>query len=154
MIAHSYKYMYHDVLSILAITIPVGIGLIFGARIALHNPKTADKYLKKTDKLREDYILDLEEKVSKLNRTMNSHEKGPKIEGDLTDLKSLLPELIGSFDSFAPKWLKPFLQNKDIQGVLIDKIQQDPEKYTRLFTKLIGGKGEKGPSGDTKADAL
>jgi len=92
------------------------------------------------DTSRELYIEELEDDLKTAKTKLSARERGPKIEGDVGQLSELLPELLGSFESFVPKWLKPIIANKDIQKTLINKIQEDPEKFGDLFTKLIGKK--------------
>jgi len=142
-----------DFLTILAITLPVSVGMVLASKIILNRPKSVDKYARKLDKSREDYIEELEEELKDAKNTMNSRERGPKVEGDLGDLTNLLPELVGNFDSFAPKWLKPFLRNKEIQSVIIEKVKQDPEKFAGYFSKLIGKKAKDEKNSST-SDAL
>jgi len=140
---------------ILAYTIPLAVGAVLAARITLNRPKAADKYRTKLDNSRERYISELEDDLHDAKQTMNARERGPKIEGDLGDLATLAPEIIGSFDNFAPKWLKPFLRNKEIQSAIIQKIQDDPEKYASFFGKLIGKKSEtKSKDGIAPEEAL
>jgi len=143
-----------DFLTILAITIPVSVGAVLASKIAINRPKTADKYRSKLDRSRELYIEELEEDLKDAKNAMNSRERGPKVEGNIGDLENLLPELVGNFDSFAPKWLKPFLRNKEIQNVLISKVKENPEKYVGMFSKLIGKKGKDNEPGNTPSDAV
>jgi len=143
-LAGFYFIMEHLFLTILAITLPVTVGVVVSAKILLNRPKTADKYRSKLDRSRELYIEELEADLKDTKNAMNSRERGPKIEGELGDLQNLLPELLGSFDNFAPKWLKPFLRNKEIQSVIIEKVKNDPEKFVGLFSKIIGKKSKDG----------
>jgi len=138
---------------VLAYTLPLGVGAIIAAKIILNRPKSADKYQKKLDSSRERYIQELEDDLHDAKQTMNSRERGPKMEGDIGDLANLLPEVIGNFDSFAPKWLKPFLRNKEIQSVIIEKVKNDPEKFAGIFSKLINKKS-KDEGGSVPSDAL
>jgi len=149
-----YFSMALDFLTILAITLPISVGAVLASKIALNRPKAADKYRSKLDRSREMYIEELEDDLKEAKNTMNSRERGPRVEGKMGDLENLLPELVGSFESYAPKWLKPFLRNKEIQSVLIEKVKQDPEKYAGYFTKLIGKKKEVGSESNTKDDLL
>jgi len=137
-----------DIFIILAYTVPLAIGSVFSAKIILNRPKKVDKYAKKLDLSRDEYIEDLEDQLDSLKHTLSSRERGPKVEGESGDLGNLLPELIGSFESFVPKWLKPIIANKDIQSVIIDKVQKEPEKFANLFGKLIGHKTIKEGSQD------
>jgi len=129
-----------DFLTILAITLPVVFGLLVLSNLVLKRPKSADKYRSKLDRSREDYIEELEAEVKDAKNTLNSRERGPRVEGSMGELENLLPELVGSFDNFAPKWLKPFLRNKEIQSVIIEKVKNDPEKFAGYFSKLVGKK--------------
>ena len=122
---------------ILAITLPIAFGAVLASRIALNRPKSADKYKTKLDNSRERYIEELEDDLHDAKQSLNSRERGPKISGDMNQMEMLLPELVGSFSDFAPKWLKPFLGNKAIQTALIEKIKADPDKYAGYISKLL-----------------
>jgi len=137
-----YESMALDFLTILAITLPLSAGMVLASKIILNRPKSVDKYARKLDKSREDYIEELEGEIKDAKNTLNSRERGPKVDGDIGDIQNLLPELVGSFDNFAPKWLKPFLRNKEIQSVIIEKVKNDPDKFVGMFSKLIGKKGK------------
>jgi len=125
---------------ILSYTVPLAIGGVLSARILLNRPKKIDKYTRKLDNSRELYIEELEDDLKTAKTKLSARERGPKIEGSQGQLTELIPELLGSFESFVPKWLKPIIANKDIQQTLIKKVQEDPEKFANLFSKLIGKK--------------
>jgi len=125
---------------ILSYTVPIAIGSVLSARILLNRPKKIDKYTRKLDNSRELYIEELEDDLKTAKTKLSARERGPKVEGNLGQLNELIPELLGSFESFVPKWLKPIIANKDIQSTLIKKVQEDPEKFANLFSKLIGKK--------------
>jgi len=125
---------------ILSYTVPLAIGGVLSARILLNRPKKIDKYTRKLDNSRELYIEELEDDLKTAKTKLSARERGPKIEGNLGQLNELIPELLGSFESFVPKWLKPIIANKDIQSTLIKKVQEDPEKFANLFSKLVGKK--------------
>jgi len=139
---------------ILAFTVPIAIGSVFSARILLNRPKKVDKYTRKLDASREIYIEELEDDLATAKHQLSARERGPKVEGDIGNLSELLPDLLGSFESFVPRWLKPIIANKDIQTTLIKKIQEEPEKFANLFGKLIGKKTIEQESGDKGADTL
>jgi len=125
---------------ILSYTVPLAIGGVLSARILLNRPKKIDKYTRKLDNSRELYIEELEDDLKTAKTKISARERGPKVEGNTGQLTELIPELLGSFESFVPKWLKPIIANKDIQATLIKKVQEDPEKFANLFSKLIGKK--------------
>jgi len=125
---------------ILAFTVPLAIGSVFSARILLNRPKKIDKYTRKLDNSRELYIEELEDDLKTAKTKLSARERGPKVEGEIGNLSELLPDLLSSFESFVPRWLKPIIANKDIQKTLITKIQEEPEKFADLFSKLIGKK--------------
>jgi len=137
---------------ILAFTVPLAIGSVFSARILLNRPKKIDKYTRKLDNSREQYIEELEDDLKTAKTKLSARERGPKVEGDLGQLSELIPDLLGTFESFVPRWLKPIIANKDIQTTLIKKVQEDPEKFANLFSKLIGKKqaSQELPSSETQ----
>jgi len=139
---------------ILSYTVPLAIGSVISARILLNRPKKIDKYTRKLDASRELYIEDLEEDLKTAKHQLSARERGPKVEGEIGQLSELLPDLLGTFESFVPRWLKPIIANKDIQTTLIKKIQEDPEKFGNLFSKLIGKKQtieKSGPENESSA---
>jgi len=125
---------------ILSYTVPLAIGSVISARILLNRPKKIDKYTRKLDASRELYIEELEDDLKTAKTRLSARERGPKVEGDIGNLSELLPDLLSSFESFVPRWLKPIIANKDIQSTLIKKVQEEPEKFADLFSKLIGKK--------------
>jgi len=143
-----------EFIEILSITVPLAIGGVLSARIMLNRPKKVDKYTKKLDASREIYIEELEDDLATAKHQLSARERGPKVEGEIGQLSELLPDLLGSFESFVPRWLKPIIANKEIQGTLIKKIQEEPEKFANLFGKLIGKKTTEQGSSDKIADSL
>lgn len=152
-IRHLFYYSRHktdmelpsNVLELLAVTIPLMIGSIIGARIVMNRPKTLGKYQKAKEKLTDEYVQELEHQMKKYKNKNSNMQRGPKIDDNWG---GIIPEVIGSFSNYAPQWLKPFLGNKDIQGALIQKVQDNPEQFATLFSKLI-----KKPS-ENKADDI
>jgi len=132
---------------VLAYIVPICICAVFIAKFAVFRPKNADKFDKKLQSSREKFIDDLEDQLDSAKHELSSRERGPRIKGEASEWESLLPELVGSFETFLPKWFKPFARNKEIQSALIEKIKADPEKYAGYIGKLIGKK----PTTDDKS---
>lgn len=130
---------------------PLAVGAIMVSKIAMNRPKLASKYNRLIEKEREDYIQELQDSVKHYKNKASNMERGPRFDGDIA---SMLPDVIGDFGQFAPKWLKPFLANKEIQSVLIDKIQKEPEKFAGLFSKLIKKPNENNGNGESQQDYL
>ena len=104
--------------------------------------KKMSKLDKEYTKKLEDEIEYLENEVKSLTGSLNRTAKGFKVEGKSDDWSELLPEIFGNFAEFAPKWLKPFLGNKDIQSTLMQKVMAEPDKYASIIGKFIGKKAE------------
>jgi len=119
------------------------IGGVIIARIVMNRPKLQTKYGKAIENIRNEYIEELESKVKHYKNKASNMERGPNIEGDMSELDQILPELIGSFENYAPKWLKPFLKNKDTQSWIIKYATDHPENVSNWFGKLVKSKGEK-----------
>jgi len=143
-----------EFIEILSITVPLAIGGVLSARIMLNRPKKVDKYTRKLDQSRELYIEELEDDLKTVKHQLSARERGPKVEGEIGNLSELLPDLLGTFESFVPRWLKPIIANKEIQGTLIKKIQEEPEKFANIFSKLIGKKAPEGSPSGKEADSL
>ena len=123
-----------NVFELLAVTVPMCISGIIGARILMNRPKTLGKYQKAKEKLTDEYVSELEYQVKKYKNKHSNMQRGPKLDDDWG---GIIPDIIGSFSNYAPTWLKPFLGNKDIQGALIQKVQDNPEQFATLFSKLV-----------------
>jgi len=126
---------------ILSVTIPLAISIIITAKIIMNRPKLATRYAKKIDDIRTDYILELEDKVKHYKNKASNMERGPTIEGDVSELDAILPELIGGFENYAPKWLKPFLKDKNMQSWLVKYAQEHPETVSKYIGKMVKPKG-------------
>jgi hypothetical protein len=131
--------MYEEIIKWLVIGI-VGIAITLNVpRIAQNLTLNSTKSQKKLQQLDQDYIIELEDKVKKYKNKANSMEKGPIIEAG-SDLSSILPDLIGQFEGFAPKWLQPLLKNPETQKFIVDYATRNPEKLAELFGKITKGK--------------
>jgi len=134
--------------------IPLVVGAVIIAKIFVYRPKLQDKYLKKTDKLRDEYIDELEDKMRFYKNKSSSMERGPSIEGEIGELDAILPELVSSFEQYAPKWLKPFLKNQETQKWLIKYATDNPDKVSGWFGKLVKSKTEKGGKQEQTTETL
>jgi len=121
------------------------IGGIAMARIFMNRPKAQSNYARKVSGLRDEYIIELEDKMKYYKNKASNMERGPQIEGDLDDLEDILPELIGGFENFAPKWLKPFLKDKNMQSWLLKYAKSHPDQVSKYISKMVKPKsGEVG----------
>ena len=84
-----------------------------------------------------EYIDELEHRLKQYKNKANNMERHPTITGDPSELDAILPELFSSFEQYAPRWLKPFLGNKDTQKFLIDYAQKNPEKVSGMLQKMV-----------------
>jgi len=87
-----------------------------------------------------DYIEELEDSVKHYKNKASNMERGPKVEGDVNELDAILPELVAEFAPYAPKWLKPFLGNKDTQQWIIKYVKDNPDKAKEWFGKVVKSK--------------
>ena len=111
--------------------------VIITPRIALITRQMSSKSQKKLQQLDLEYIEELEHRLKQYKNKANNMEKDPSITGDPSELDAILPELFGSFEQYAPRWLKPFLGNKDTQKFLIDYAQKNPEKVQGIIQKMV-----------------
>ena len=111
--------------------------VIITPRIALITRQMSSKSQKKLQQLDNEYIEELEHKVKQYKNKANNMERPPTITGDPSELDAILPELFSSFEQYAPRWLKPFLGNKDTQKFLIDYAQKNPEKVSGMIQKMV-----------------
>ena len=98
---------------------------------------SSTKSQKKLQMLDDEYIKELEFQLKKVKIKLNNSQKGPQVQGDLSELGDLLPEVLENFQGMAPNWLKPFLKNKDMQGWIMKYVQENPEKAGEMFGKIV-----------------
>jgi len=129
----------------------VSIGLI--SVYALKLRRLDPRYVKEKVKMYQDLADEYKDEAKSWKGKYNQTKAAPTFEGDLDDISSLIPNIIGSFSDFLPKKLQPFMQNKEIQKALIDKVLANPEKFTSIIGNLISkknkGEGAAGPSTDS-----
>lgn len=123
--------------------------IIITPRIALIMRQMSSKSQKKLQQLDNEYIEELEHKVKQYKNKANNMERGPTVTGDPSELDAILPELFSSFEQYAPRWLKPFLGNKDTQKFLIDYAQKNPEKVSGIIQKMVKKQGGKDGGSET-----
>lgn len=122
----------------------IGIATILTVpRIVTTSRQLSSKSQKKLQQLDNEYIEELEHRLKQYKMKANNLERPPQIEGNMSELDSILPELFGSFEQYAPKWLKPFLGNKDTQKWLIDYATKNPEKVQGILSKMVKQTGSK-----------
>lgn len=116
----------------------VGVtGFLILPRIATTLRTLSSKSQRKLQQLDNEYIEELEHKLKQYKNKAMNLERPPQIEGNMSELDSVLPELFGSFEQYAPRWLKPFLANKDTQKWLIDYASKNPEKVQNIIGKMV-----------------
>lgn len=98
------------------------------------------KLLKKQFKALEIYTSELEEDNKSLQNTMNRKERGPAIEGEPSELKTILPQLLGEFGHLAPKWMQPLLKNDGFSQWIAEYVEKHPDKAAAMFGKFFKGK--------------
>jgi hypothetical protein len=123
-------------------------------RIALITRQLSSKSQKKLQQLDNEYIEELEHKVKQYKNKANNMERGPQVEGNVSELDDILPDLFGSFEQFAPKWLKPFLGNKDTQKWLMKYAQDNPDKVKSLVGKMVKKKIAKSDNPEATTESL
>lgn len=74
-------------------------------------------------------------------------ERPPIIEGSVDELGGLIPELIGQFSEYLPKWAQPLIKDENAQKWIIDYVQKNPDKAKEFFGKMIGKKVDKKENG-------
>ena len=125
--------------------------LLMLPRIAHIMRQLSSKSQKKLQQLDNEYIEELEYRLKQYKNKANNMEKGPTVTGDPSELDAILPELFGSFEQYAPRWLKPFLGNKDTQKFLIDYAQKNPEKVQGIIQKMVKKTVSKDGQGGSEA---
>jgi len=129
---------YHEFVLVVLI---VGLSGVFIARILMNRPDLKDKYQKKTEKMQDEYILELEEKVKKYKNKSSNMERGPQLEGNIDELDQILPNLVNEFKPYAPKWLQPLLGDSSTQKWIVKYLQEHPDKLKQYFGRMVKKKG-------------
>ncbi len=65
------------------------------------------------------------------------------IEGSIDELGGIIPELIGQFGEYLPKWAQPLIKDENAQKWILDYVQKNPDKAKEFFGKMVGKKIDK-----------
>ena len=106
-------------------------------KIATTLTTSSSKSQRKLQKLDEEYISELELRLKQYKNKANNMERGPQIQGEMSELGQLLPELLGQFGHMAPKWAQPLLKDENMQKWLAEYVTKNPEKAGEFFGKII-----------------
>lgn len=131
------------------VSIVAAIGIIFTSKTILNHTGSNSKVLKNKIKDHEEYEKYLKKMVTTYKNKANSMEKGPAIEGELSELESLIPDLVSQFGDYAPKWLQPLLKDQEAQKWILDYVGKNPDKAKQFLGKMVGkkqGKKDENPN--------
>jgi len=134
---------------LISVFVASGLG-IYALRLRRLDPK----YVKEKVKMYQDLADEYKDEAKTWRGKFNQTKTAPTFEGDIDDISSIIPNIIGSFSDFLPKKLQPFMQNKEIQQALIKKVLENPEKFTSIIGNLIKKKNSQegtvaGPTPDS-----
>jgi hypothetical protein len=131
-----------DFLVVLAFTIPLAIGALGITKIWRQSSDYRLKLLKKDFADLENYAYNLEKEVKSLQNWKNGRERGPQIQenGEWGDIIQMFT---GDLAGFVPKKLQPLFEDKELQGALVKKFMDDPERFKPLIKKFLVPKGDK-----------
>ena len=122
----------------------VGIAVVIGgyltANVMIKHKDSSSKYTKSKMKEQDEYVEFLKKQMRTYKAKASNIEKGPQIEGDVSELGGLIPELVGQFGDYLPKWAQPFVKDPDMQKWLFEYIEKNPDKAKQWFGKIIGNK--------------
>lgn len=115
------------------------LGAIF---IAVKSPIFQTSMIKKSKKLQNDYIGELEDELDYYKKQLRSKQlkenlkdRGPQLkEGEFNEI---VPELIKHIGPFLPKKLQPLFADKEISGAIIDKVLENPDQYKDIIKGFI-----------------
>jgi len=124
----------------IAVTLIAVIGIVLGSKTIINHRESGSKPLKNKIKEMEEYEKYLKKQSTIYKNKANSIEKGPQIDGDPDDLGDLLPDIIGQFSEYAPKWLQPMLKDGESQKMILKYVQDNPDKAKQFFGKIVGKK--------------
>jgi len=102
-------------------------------------------YVKQKVKVYEDLANEYKQEMQHWKGKFNQSKQAPQIDGELGELGEILPNLFTEFSPFVPNWLKPLLNNRDVQSWLIKYAKENPDKASEWFGKILR-KNDKGSS--------
>lgn len=122
----------------------VAVGGIAAAKIWQNGSNFEASNFKKRFKLQEDYIKELEDdndaykkEIRSVKNRQNAKENVQmNLDGD-AGLEELIPAFVGDISQFLPKKLQPFFQDKELQGAVIKKVMDNPERFKPIIDKVI-----------------
>ena len=124
----------------ISISIIAVIGIVFASKTILNHQNQGSKYTKSKIKEQDEYVLFLRKQIQVYKNKASNMQKPPQIDGNIEELDGILPELVGQFSQYAPKWMQPFLQDENAQKWILDYVTKNPETAKKWFGKMIGKK--------------
>jgi len=122
----------------------VAIGGIVIAKMWQNGSNFEARNFKKRFKLQEDYIKELEDDNDSIKKELrsvkNRQNAKENVQMDLnpeSGLEELIPAFVGDISQFLPKKLQPFFQDKELQGAVIKKVMDNPEKFKPIIDRVI-----------------
>jgi len=133
-----HSFVTPEIINTIIISIVV-LALVF---IVVKSPIFQTSMLKKSKKLTDSYIHELEDDIvyyKKLARKsqlkQNVNDRGPQIKDG--EWSNIVPEIINGLSPFIPKKLQPLFEDKEISGAIIEKVLKDPAKYKEIIKSFI-----------------
>jgi len=139
--------MYEDALLAFAIATPLSLMGVYVAKVFRYKSGLDPKITEKRLAQYATYIDELEADNKSLINQRNSEQKGPQIEGDMSELSSILPSLLDDLGGLVPNYVKPFFKNKDFVQWMAQYAQNNPDKAAAIFGKFFRNKAQKHPAG-------
>jgi hypothetical protein len=94
-------------------------------------------YVKQKVKVYEDLAEEYKQEMYHWKGKFMQSKQVPQIDGSIDELESILPNLFTEFSPYVPTWLKPLLNNKDVQTWMIKYVHDNPDKAGEWFGKII-----------------
>ena len=132
-------------LTVLAVTIPVSLMVIFIAKLFRKNAEIDPDITRKRLKQMTEYIADLEKKNRSKQNKINSMQAGPRIEGNIDDLGGVIGPLIQSMKGHMPKWLSSIVNSnpemlKEAETMITKYAKENPEQVKSIIGRFVKGK--------------
>jgi hypothetical protein len=103
-------------------------------------------YVKQKVKVYEDLAEEYKQEMQHWKGKFNQSKQAPQIDGEIDELESILPNLFAEFSPHVPTWLKPLLNNKDVQTWLLKYVHEHPDKAGEWFGKIVRKSNNKSAS--------
>lgn len=142
--------MEFDITPIVIILISI-FGGLYITKIIISHQGSGSKYLKAKIKEMEEYADYQKKMIQHYKNKASNMEKPPAIEGNIDELGGILPDIVGQFADYLPRWAQPLLKDKESQKWILEYIEKNPDKAKEWFGRIVGKRKNEESADDLQA---